>query len=144
MINNLLIGFFNLSVTVIVHSMAMLIATHFFRKWMQFTSVAPMAMEVLRVTFLVVLLTTATLLEALWWAASYFYLGVIQSLEAAIYFSIVTYTTLGYGDITLNEQWRMLSAFQAANGVIIAGWSTALLFALVQKIYVVHHPDDQL
>ena len=86
----------------------------------------------------------ATLLETLWWAASYVYLGVLQSLEPALYFSMVTYTTLGYGDITLDEQWRLLSAFQAVNGLVIAGWSTALLFALIQKIYLAHHPESRL
>ena len=72
------------------------------------------------------------------------HLGVLQNLETALYFSMVTYTTLGYGDITLDEQWRLLSAFQAVNGLVIAGWSTALLFALIQKIYLAHHPESRL
>ena len=46
-----------------------------------------------------------------------------------------TYTTLGYGDIVLTGAWRVLSAIQAANGVIIFGWTTALTFYSIQKIY---------
>jgi hypothetical protein len=82
--------------------------------------------------------------ESCWWAATYVLLGAIDSFESALYFSIVTYTTLGYGDMTLDTQWRLLSSFQASNGVIIAGWSTALLFALIQKVYSAHHPGDSL
>ncbi len=46
----------------------------------------------------------------------------------------MTYTTLGYGDITLSGPWRIMSGIEAINGVLLAGWSTAALFALVQKI----------
>ena len=53
--------------------------------------------------------------------------------EIAVYFSFVTFTTLGYGDITLSEGWRLLSGIQALNGILLVGWSTALIFAVVQR-----------
>jgi hypothetical protein len=59
--------------------------------------------------------------------------GELVNLEAAVYFSFVTFTTLGYGDITLSEGWRLLSGIQALNGILLVGWSTALMFAVVQK-----------
>jgi len=80
----------------------------------------------------VVALFLAALVESAIWAATYLHLGALQSFEESLYFSIVTYTTLGYGDITLNETWRILSAFEAANGTIMFGWSTALVYAFVQ------------
>jgi Ion channel len=46
-----------------------------------------------------------------------------------------TFTTLGYGDITLDKDWRLLSSFEAANGLLMFGWSTALVFTAVQWIY---------
>jgi len=47
---------------------------------------------------------------------------------------VVTFTTLGYGDITLPEQeWRMLSGIEALNGILLVGWTTAFLFAVVQR-----------
>lgn len=49
--------------------------------------------------------------------------------------STVTFTTLGFGDITLDENWRLLSSFEAANGLLMFGWSTALIFAAVQWVY---------
>ncbi len=75
-------------------------------------------------------------LEILLWAGVYRALvpvGELADLESAVYFSFVTFTTLGYGDITLSEGWRLLSGIQALNGILLVGWSTALMFAVVQK-----------
>ena len=76
-------------------------------------------------------------LEIVLWALSYrFFLpgDVLTTWEKAVYFSFVTYTTLGYGDISLHVPWwRLLSGIEALSGVLLLGWSTALLFALVQK-----------
>ena len=60
--------------------------------------------------------------------------GGLSSLEEAMYFSFATFTTLGYGDITLQEPWRLLTGVEALNGVLLIGWSTALSFAVIGKI----------
>ncbi|MCL5778684.1 potassium channel family protein [Limibaculum sp. FT325] len=72
------------------------------------------------------------------WAMLLLSLGALGSLEAALYFSTVTFTTLGYGDIVLGEDWRLLGAFAAANGTIIIGWTTAMVFLAVQRVYEIH------
>ncbi len=77
----------------------------------------------------------AMVVEVWMWAALYRLLGAIGSLEEALYFSTVTFTTLGYGDVVLEKQWRLLAAFEAANGLFLFGWSTALVFAVVQGVY---------
>ena len=59
----------------------------------------------------------------------------LETFETAVYFSFVTFTTLGYGDITLSESGRVLSGIQALNGILLVGWSTAVLFAVVQKLW---------
>lgn len=91
---------------------------------------------------LIVLISTVVLLialhsaEILVWAVAYQWLlppGQLDSFEAALYFSFVTFTTLGYGDITLSEGWRILSGIEALNGLLLVGWTTALLFAIVQR-----------
>jgi hypothetical protein len=63
------------------------------------------------------------------------YAGELDTFETAVYFSFVTFTTLGYGDITLSEAGRVLSGIQALNGILLVGWSTAVLFAIVQKLW---------
>jgi Ion channel len=77
----------------------------------------------------------ATILEVWTWALLYLALNAIGTLEEAAYFSMETFTTLGYGDITLEKNWRLLSSFEGANGLLMFGWSTALVFAAVQWIY---------
>ena len=69
------------------------------------------------------------------WPLLYPVLDAVRNLEEAAYFSMETFTTLGYEHITLEKNWRLLSTFAAANGLLMFGWSTALVFAAVQWIY---------
>lgn len=82
-------------------------------------------------------------LESILWAGLYWALGALPTMADAVYFSLVTFTTLGYGDITLEEQWRLLAAFEAANGIIILGWTTALIVAAVQRLIINNSPDAE-
>ncbi|MEL7312802.1 MAG: potassium channel family protein [Pseudomonadota bacterium] len=65
------------------------------------------------------------------WALLYQGLGEFDSLTRALYFSVATATTVGYGDVVLSEQWQLLGTFEAMSGFILFGASTAYLFALV-------------
>jgi hypothetical protein len=93
-------------------------------------------------TALAALMTTAISLlmlhavEVFLWALTYLALpgSNLETLEQAVYFSLVTFTTLGYGDVTLNLRWRTLSGIEAMNGILLFGWTTALLFSVVQKV----------
>ncbi len=73
------------------------------------------------------------------WAIAYILIPetnhVFNSISEAWYFSMVTFTSLGYGDITLTENWRLLSGIEAINGIMLIGWSTAMMFSLIQQIY---------
>jgi hypothetical protein len=80
----------------------------------------------------------AIVIEAWIWALVYLYnplITTLPDLETAFYFSMVTFTTLGYGDVVLTGQWRALASIQAANGVIVFGWTTALIFYFIQQVY---------
>lgn len=68
-------------------------------------------------------------LEAWFWGAVYLLAGEFNNLSDALYFSVVTSTTLGYGDITLSEEWRLLSTFEAMSGLILFGASTAFFLS---------------
>ncbi len=89
----------------------------------------------LLLSYFVLWLFVAIVLEVWAWAMLYRLIGAVASTEEALYFSTTTFTTLGFGDLTLDEQWRLLSSFEGANGLLMFGWSTALIFAAVQKIY---------
>jgi hypothetical protein len=92
-----------------------------------------------------ILCATATVLlslqicEVVLWAVTYLLLPSLKevdTLEQAVYFSTVTFTTLGYGDIVLTSNWRLLCAIEAMAGLLIFGWSTALFFAVLQKTWL--------
>ncbi|HSM41424.1 MAG TPA: ion channel [Afifellaceae bacterium] len=68
------------------------------------------------------------------WSFAFLLLGIFDSLEPAIYFTLVTYTTLGYGDITLDADWRILSGMTAVNGLLMFGFSTAFLFEVYARM----------
>lgn len=83
----------------------------------------------------VLLMFVVSVVEVAIWAGVYLSLNAIEGFEQALYFSTVTFTTLGYGDIVLDERWRLLAAFEAANGIIMFGWTTAIVIAAVQRVY---------
>ena len=74
-------------------------------------------------------------IEAWAWAFIYVKLGEFKDLSKALYFSVVTCTALGYGDITLSERWRILSTFEAMGGLLLFGASTAFLIGFMQSIF---------
>jgi hypothetical protein len=67
------------------------------------------------------------------WASIYMLLGAVPDFEPALYFSLVCFTTLGFGDITLSHDWRLLSGLTATNGFLTFGWSTAYMVELVRR-----------
>lgn len=88
----------------------------------------------------VTLLVTMTLLLLLsislcvWlWALCLLWLGVFHDAETSVYFSMVSFTTLGFGDIVLDKQWRILSGLMGANGLIIFGLTTAVLVDFLSR-----------
>ena len=135
MIVNIILGAFMLMATCGMHLLGMVLVMHLLR-----LDKGPVRKRLVRIrAYLVVetvlVLATASILEALLWASAYMALDEIKDLEPAFYFSMVTFTTLGYGDIVLDESWRLLASFQAATGIIMFGWTTAILIAVVQHSY---------
>ena len=68
------------------------------------------------------------------WAAIHDALGVVKGFENALYFSTVTFSTLGYGDVLPAHQWRLFAALEGANGFLLIGWSTAYLIAAGMRV----------
>ena len=83
----------------------------------------------------VLIMFLVSLVEVLIWACTYLVLSAIEGLEKAVYFSMVTFTTLGYGDVLLDKRWQLLASFEAANGIIMFGWTTAIILGVVQRVH---------
>ena len=76
----------------------------------------------------------------IWGYAWLFYsLEASPTFESALYFSTATYSTIGYGDVTLGPQWRILGAIEGGNGVILLGWSTAFFVSVVARMRALEH-----
>jgi len=133
MLLNIAIAALMLVMTTTIHAAAMMLALQAVKSGKTYSS-RPVV-RVYRVSGILILMFLASVLEVLVWSFTYLALDAIQGLEKALYFSMVTFTTLGYGEIVLNEQWRLLSSFEAANGIIMFGWTTAIVIAVVQRIY---------
>lgn len=124
--------------TIVVHAVG---TTAWLRHLMRRTSPPGKSQSRLSIRTLIetgVVLILLHLVQVAAWAFTYKTMipsGELANYEEAIYFSLVTFTTLGFGDITLSEGWRVLSGIQAMNGILLIGWSTAILFAIVQRIW---------
>lgn len=79
-----------------------------------------------------VLMATHTL-EVIVWSLTYSIVDAAPAGANLLYFAFVNYTTLGYGDIVPVEQWRLLGPMTAMNGVLLFGWSTAVIFEVLRK-----------
>lgn len=72
-------------------------------------------------------------------AALYLVLQAAPDFEQALYFSTVTYASIGYGDVLVAKPWRILGAIEGAAGVIMLGWSTAFLVSLLAQSRLLRH-----
>ena len=75
------------------------------------------------------------LAETCIWAAFYSWQGLFGDYETSLYFSLGTYTTIGYGDVLLPQNWRLLGALEGISGVLLCGLSTAFLFTVLSALF---------
>lgn len=73
------------------------------------------------------------------YAALYIALGAFAHFEQSLYFSTVTYASIGYGDVLMAPRWRILGAIEGAVGIIMLGWSTAFLVSLLTQLRILGH-----
>ncbi|MCA6100813.1 potassium channel family protein [Bradyrhizobium australafricanum] len=78
-------------------------------------------------------LMLAHTLEIVVWSLAYWVLGAAPAGSNLLYFAFVNYTTLGYGDVIPVKQWLLIGPMAAMNGILMFGWSTAVLFEVLQK-----------
>lgn len=73
-------------------------------------------------------------LEIWIFALAYWWLGAVQGLESSLYFSTISYSTVGYSDTHVLAEWRLLGAFESILGIFLLGWSTAFFFRMLGRI----------
>ncbi len=102
------------------------------RSWL---SRPPHGLKIVMLLVMSVFWTMGIVTISVWiWAFAYYALGLFTTIEAAVYFSIVAFTTLGFGDVLLPHEWRLLSGLEAVNGLLMFGLLTAMLVEVIRRI----------
>jgi len=83
------------------------------------------------------------LTETTLWAAFYYTQALFADVETSLYFSLTSYTTIGYGDVLLPEHWRLLGAIEGVSGVLLCGVSTAFIFAVISAMFQIRLQQQQ-
>jgi hypothetical protein len=81
-------------------------------------------------------LMAAHVSEVFVWALAYSIVGAAPDGARLVYFAFVNYTTLGYGDVIPIERWQLLGPMTAMNGVLLFGWSTAVIFEVLRRVMI--------
>lgn len=138
MLLNVLLGLVIIGITVVIQAQGTNFWLHKFMAVQERLSKGQFNKRTVRIlTFTSSFLIFLHLIQASIWALVYLFLPGIdgfQSFEKAIYFSLVTFTTLGYGDITIGSAHRILAGLESINGIMLIGWSTAFMFFVYQEI----------
>ena len=133
MVSRLFIACFLMAICVAIHASGMTAALENLRPF------AAKALSFWRGTWLFIMVAVWIVLLHLFeisvWAVVYFWNGAIEELQSAFYFSAVTYTTTGYGDVLLPHDWRLAGGVEALTGILMCGWSTAFFFAIVSTLH---------
>ena len=124
-----------IAATVVIQALFMTVGLNRFKRIEELRPGAlardPAITTVIWILFLLIPIT----LDFTLWATFYYEGGALPTFEEALYFSTATFTTVGYGDLVLDREWRLLATFEAINGWIIFGWATALIMAVIQRLY---------
>lgn len=73
-------------------------------------------------------------IEIMIYAVAYSALGIFETFEASLYYSTSAFTTVGFGDVAIASEWRLLGALEGLNGFLLIGWSTAFMVALIGRM----------
>ena len=133
MLVQLLVGSAVSAVNIILHAAVTMIAIRIARAASHRNTIHPLQYlaGVMIATSLV--LMAAHTLEVFVWSVAYAIVNAAPDDANLVYFAFVNYTTLGYGDVTPLAKWRLLGPMTAMNGVLMFGWSTALIFEVLIK-----------
>ena len=138
MISQLAVATFMVLLTVTIHGFGLLLLTRVLRlEWKEEREAnqSPLSAGGIMLTFGIVLgLFLLHGIEIWAYAAVFLQLGALPDLETAVYFSTVTYSTLGYDDDALATSWQLVAAIEGINGVLLMGWSTAFFISMIGRL----------
>lgn len=135
MITLLLLLFALVSACVAIHIVGMFIGIHWLKRyWPRHEADYVPSRTYWLIVRMIYGLMILHLLQILVWAAVYELRGCFPDFPTSFYFSAASYSTVGYGDVVLSENWRILGAVEAVTGVLMFGWSTGIIFTVVHHL----------
>ena len=138
----LVVGAGAVACTIFVHALALAATVNLFRHERRLGRAGAGALIDLAIVALAISFAfVAHLIEIALWAVLLIICGEFQEFGNAFYHSAVNYTTLGYGDLLLTPSWRLLGPLEAANGALMFGVSTAMVFAVIQRLLLARFED---
>jgi len=133
MLRQLCVGASVTTCNIIIHALVTVIVIRVARAAVQRKTPHPwLGLASVMVATALVLIVAHTL-EVVVWSGAYVLVDAVAEGTDAFDFAFVNYTTLGYGDVTPVKEWRLLGPITAMNGVLLFGWSTAVLFEVLRK-----------
>ena len=128
--------------TIVIHALAVAATVNFVRREKRLGREGAglwtnLAIVALALSFALV----AHLIEIAFWAVLFVICGEFQEFGIAYYHSAVNYTTLGYGDLIMSPSWRLLGPLEAADGTLMFGVSTAIIFAVIVRLVQAQFED---
>ncbi|MAW85687.1 MAG: metal transporter [Phyllobacteriaceae bacterium] len=134
MLQNLVAGTIVIALTVVIHTFGLIAVTRVMA-WMtaRFRMNGRRSRVLAMITVVFGLFAIMTV-EVWVWAAAFVLTGSFDDFATALYFSTVTFSTLGYGDVLPHEEWRLFTALEGVNGFLLIGWSTAYLVAAGMRV----------
>jgi hypothetical protein len=141
MLTRVLLAFGLMALCVAIHAVGLTAAY----RWLDRSTDAPRTFQ--RWTVMLIGITGWTVLvhlvEIAVWALFYTWKESMPDLESALYFSAITYTTTGYGDLVLPREWRFMGGVEALTGILMCGWSTGFFVAVVNRIHLTTRKRQQ-
>ena len=134
MILNLCVGTIVISLTVLIHTFGLIAITHAMARLVALFRMHGRRSRVIAMITVVMGLFAVMTTEVWLWAGIYRLLVSLTDFETALYFSTITFSTVGYGDVVPAHGWRVLAALEGINGFLLIGWSTAYLIAAGTRV----------
>lgn len=130
--------------TIVIHALAFIVTIHYvLRKQKLGQAARRFLRDVAIVAVATFIMLAAHLVEIAVWALVFVALGEFPALASGFYHSAVNYTSLGLDNVFMSPAWRMLSPLEAADGMLMFGVSTAMLFAIAQRLVHVRLLDSE-
>lgn len=136
MFREVLLALSIVALCVVIHTAGLVLFAEFLiDRFPKVERVTTMMRQVVALILVFAVVMSLHLVEASLWATFYYVRGLFENFETALYFSLITYGTMGFGDVVLPQRWRLLSGIEGISGVLLCGLSGAFIFAVINALF---------